>query len=273
MASMNIKGNRGLSPIVPTTALFLGIAIAIVPWQAQAGRYELAQENLAEGIMGVMSDPDACMAYGKNLKEFENRPYGMVCRRELDPKLGFTRPTWKKLDILTHIPLTLAIIKFAHWEATWLPKDPKLWDARVKEMVEKENLTMDLTQLDLKGDGKLENLVRLGYVSPCDPKLEIQLDKRWENVRAHRRLFVADETLTKVDPYSNKGFFSSVLDDVFLYKGKVYTDVFTPLLPDLQAHKKHIGRLDLLGFGKYGATLVCTFKYSDTPISSGGHPQ
>lgn len=259
---LNASAKTTFKTIAVTTALLLGMVIAILPWQAQAGRYELAQDNPAEGLSGVVSNRDACTAFLNNLKEFENQPYGMACRRELDPKLGFTRPTWEKLDILTHIPLTFAIMKFANLEATWLPNDPKLWEARIKVMVEKENLTLDLIRIDLKGDGKLMNLVRFGFGWPCDPKLEIDMSPDVWN--KHRRLFVADQTLTKVDPYSDKASFHAVIDDVFTYKGKVFTDRFWPEPPSVRGRSGFTGKLSLIHFSQYGPVDVCTFVYKNT---------
>src|SRR3954451_4481293 len=66
-----------------------------------AGHYELVKEDDPGGRGYVYGDVagGVCEAYEKNLARFENEPYGMACGRKLDPTLGFTRPSWEKLDI------------------------------------------------------------------------------------------------------------------------------------------------------------------------------
>lgn len=251
MVSRKIRSAVHRNAFVSTFATL--ILVASIP--VSAGRYAYAPDKRAEGLSSMVNDREACDAYLKNLNKFQDRPYGMACRRELDPKLGFTRPTWEKLDVLKHIPLTIAIMGLEQF-----PQDPALREARIKEMVEKENFVLDVTRVDL--NGKIVNLVRFGFYKPCDPKLEIDpTDTRWNN---HLGIRVANEALTGVDPYSRKGFYSSALDDVFIYNGKVFTDVFTSEPIELRVQRKRVGRLELFHFIDLGVTRACTFTYSNT---------
>lgn len=243
----------------------LFVACIVVANAAHAWEYKLLRHNHPEE--GLYSDfvTGVCTAMEENFKRYKDRPYGMACHRELDPALGFTRPKWESLDIAKHIPLTIAIIKYARLES-WLPPDPKQWEARLKEMAEKENLTLELTRIDLNRDGKPDNLVRFGYGWPCDPKEEIETStKRWNK---HRRLLVIDLALTNVDDSLSRG--TAVHDDVFLYKGIIYTDTFSGLTTWIRNGRQHDGTYWISEFSRHGVAKICTFHYFDSSASKGG---
>jgi hypothetical protein len=232
---------------------------------AHAWEYKLLRHT--DPIEGVYSDfvIGVCTAMEENFKKYKDRPYGMACKRELDPALGFTRPKWERLDILKHQELAMAIIHYRKWDVNLGP-DPRPWPERLKHMVEKENLTMDIVRLDLNRDGKPDNLVRFGFDRPCDAK---ELAEKGVSSGGGRILYVIDSTLTKVDPYTGRGVDTSPLDDVFLFKGIVYTDEFWSMPLPARSHAKKDGTLGVIEFNQHGAAQLCAFRYFDSTPSKG----
>lgn len=246
------NGKRYKAPVF--IAAFFMMVVSAEPRQAQAGHYQMAPEEPREGLTGPQ-DPVTCPAYLQNLKKFEHLPYGMACRRELDPALGFTRPTWKKLDIATYMDLVKAIF----WYRPGLPTKqdpPRLSEARIKELLKEENYTLEVTRLDLMGDGKLHNLVRFGPDKTCDPKLE--MDHHPATANRHRSFYVVDDKFKNIDVYTGFGI-TTLVDDVFLYKGRVYSDRFWGRsFREIEAD----GVLGLSVFSQFGAGRICEYLYS-----------
>lgn len=254
------RRHRTIALLAVVAALLFAIS------HAHAGEYKLLRYN--DPIEGPYSDfvTGVCTAMEENLKKFKDRPYGMACYRELDPALGFTRPKWERLDILKHQELAMTIIRYKKWDMNLGP-DPRPWPERLKEMVEKENLTMDIVRLDLDRDGKPDNLVRFGFNRPCDAKEIVENGRTSGSLRA---LYVMDQTLTRVEPYTGKGVDTSPLDDVFLFKGIVYADKFGTIPLSAHPHVRHDGTLGVIEFSKHGAARICTFHYFDSPAPKGG---
>lgn len=229
------------------------VAVSTFAWNpVHAGRYELIKQSDPGESYAYSDVPGGvCEAYEKNLARFESEPYGMACGRKLDPALGFTRPTWEKLDAFQHVNLLQQIYS--------RPGEPELdaesWMKRLKEMVGR-GMVIEITRLDLDGDGKPENMVRVGSPKPCDPKQGIARSSM--TVGRGRFMVIVDQSLTKVE--------ATILppDDVFLYKGKVYADALgmshqmgRPGGPD--------AALFLFGFLRYGAGDICKFHYYVAP--------
>lgn len=243
-----------------TCAILAILFLASAP--ALAGHYELIRKDDPNESYQFSDTEGVCAAFEKNLRQFEDRPYGMACKRELDPKLGFSRPMWQKLEIMQHLDLVMDILRFSGRDKTQ-PTDPRPWPERIKDMVEKQNLTLELTRLDLNRDGKPDNLVRFGFDRACDPQkvLEQGLGGR------DRTLYVIDSAMKKVDQYSR---YMLVYDDVFQYNGKVYTDTFWNVPLTIRSIKRRDGALYLFEFNRHGAAPNCKLHYYDSPSSKEG---
>lgn len=242
-------------------ALF-AVAVFLLASAAYAGRYELIRKDDPRESYQFSDIEGVCAAFEKNLKRFEDRPYGMACRRELDPKLGFSRPTWEKLDVMKHLDLALDILRFSGWDKT-LPVDPRPWPERIKDMVEKQHLTLELTRLDVNRDGKPDNLVRFGFERPCDSRKMLEQGLTGRN----KALYMIEPSLKKVDPSSRH---SGIYDDVFLFKGHIYTDTFWDEPLSTRSERKRDATLELFGFFEKGAAPICKFHYFDSTTSRGG---
>lgn len=234
--------------LAAVTALLLAVSTA------HAGRYELVKRSDPGGGRGyVYSDVPGgvCEAYEKNLARFENEPYGMACGRKLDPALGFTRPTWEKLDVFKHAELVHEIFFALRWEFPWQP-DPRPWMDRLKEAAGR-GMVLEITRVDLDGDGKPENLLRIGKERLCDPKEEIKHSSSWG-----KRIVIVDSALTKVEATI------SPPNDVFLYKGNVYSDML-----GLSGQSGRPGGPDaallLFQFARRGAGHICNYHYYAAP--------
>jgi len=131
---------------------------------AQAGRYELIKTEIPdEGYQYSDLPGGVCEAYEKNLNSFPDEPYGMACGRKLNPALGFTRPTWEKLDLLKHAVLVQEIELFLKFPPFFSERvDEKRFLVALKEQQAK-GLTLELTRLDIDEDGKPDNLIRFGW--------------------------------------------------------------------------------------------------------------
>lgn len=234
------------------------------PSAASTWEYKLLRHGDSREGAYFIDTTGVCTAMEQDLKEFRDRPHGMVCKRELDPALGFTRPKWEPLDIREHLRLVATLFRYAHWEYL-LPKDPTRWDDRIKQMAEKEKLTLELTQVDLFGDGKMMSLVRFGFARQCDAKKEVESAPA---TGVHWHIYVVDPTLSHIDSYTERGF-TSVQDDIFLFKGKVYTDKFWGMSPAERLQQKYDGELKIFEFTPRGVADICTFHYFDSKRSKG----
>jgi hypothetical protein len=232
------------------------VVCIVVSDVALAGRYELVKRSDPGGGRGyVYSDVPGgvCEAYEKNLARFADEPYGMACGRKLDPALGFTRPKWERLDPWKHQDLMKDIRRVHDWNRP-ADIDPNDWEGLLKRVIE-WGLVVELARVDLDGDGKSENLLRTGKERLCDPKDEIKRSSSWG-----KEIVIVDSALTKVEAKIGPP------DDVFLYKGNVYSDMLgqsgqsgRPGGPD--------AALFLFGFLRYGAGTKCIFHYYADPRS------
>lgn len=235
--------------------LLLFLSLSAMP--AGAGRYVLIKQS-APGESYAYSDVPGgvCEAYEKNLARFANEPYGMACGRKLDPALGFTRPRWEKLDVFKHADLVHKIFIALRWESPSNP-DPRPWIERLNQAVAR-GMTLEITHIDLDGDGKPENLLRIGSEKPCDPKEGIARSSMF--VGQGKSMVIVDATLKKVD--------ATILppDDVFLYKGEVYSDALG-LSHQMGRPEGPDAALFLFHFLRYGAGAQCKFHYYAAPRS------
>lgn len=236
--------------------LLLFLSLSTMP--AGAGRYVLIKQS-APGESYAYSDVPGgvCEAYEKNLARFAYEPYGMACGRKLDPALGFTRPRWEKLDVFKHAGLVHEIFFALRWEFPWQP-NPRPWMDRLKEAVGR-GMVLEIARVDLDGDGKPENLLRIGSEKPCDPKEGIAHSSMF--VGRGKSMVIVDPSLTKVE--------ATIIppDDVFLYKGRVYSDALYGFGFSENVRRKE-GRdaeLFLFGFLRYGAGAQCKFHYYAAP--------
>jgi len=190
---------------------FLIFIVFMVTLQATiAGEYVLVKPGTWTGEFNVPGAVEVCSAYEKNLQKYQDEPFAMACERVLDPKAGFTRPEWKKIDPNQYKDLVKDIHRFKRWKN--MPTDTE-----IAERVSEGRLTMDLAKLDMDYDGILDNLVRVGGKAICDPE-EAMTHK---SSLGHKTLIRTNKELTKVD---NKTRGISGIDNVFIYKGRVYTD-------------------------------------------------
>lgn len=247
--------------------LFKAIATVVILLNAiptLAGEYQLLREGDPTEKAYFLDTTGVCSAMEQNLKKFQGRPYGMACKRELDPALGFGRPTWERLDVMQHMPLVVAVMRYNHWDKDFLSPDSKQWPSQIKELVDQRQFGMELTRVDINGDGRLVNLLRFGFERPCEPK-----DALSNYLSAgHRHLYVVDATLSRIDTYSERLKFS-VYDDVFMFNGKVYTDTFEGT-PRTRNRKRYDGELKIFEFSQKGIADICTFHYFDTVVDRGG---
>lgn len=153
---------RDVSPFRRLTGSLV-LFVALVG-MAQAGRYELIKTEIPdEGYQYSDLPGGVCEAYEKNLNSFPDEPYGMACGRKLNPALGFTRPTWEKLDLLKHAVLVQEIELFLKFPPFFSERvDEKRFLVALKEQQAK-GLTLELTRLDIDEDGKPDNLIRFGW--------------------------------------------------------------------------------------------------------------
>jgi hypothetical protein len=244
--------------------IFISILIAFLVMPVLAGEYKLLREGDPAEKAYFLDTTGVCTAMEQNLKKFRDRPYGMACKRELDPALGFTRPMWEGLDVMAHAALVQDIFRFEGWDKS-RPLDGQSWEQRLRELVRMNGLVLELARIDLNYDGTPENLVRIGNDNrTCDSGEELA-----GTTGNHKSLVVADPTLTKVDPYSKYGV-SLGVDDVFIYKGKVYTDVFYGMPLPARPQRKFDGELKIFEFSPKWVADICTFHYFDTTPSQGG---
>jgi len=231
------------------------MALMVAP--ASAERYELVKRGKPGESYRYSDVPGGvCEAYEKNLARFADIPYGMACGRKLDPALGFTRPTWEKLDVLQHAELMRDIYRKERWD-TFRDFDSRPFLERLKESVA-HGMVLEIARVDLNGDGKMENLARVTISSErsCDPKEEIK-----HHSTGRKPIVIVDSTLSKVEATT------LVKDDVFLYKGNVYSDALYGFGFSEEVRRKQ-GRdaeLFLFGFLRYGAGAKCKFHYNAVP--------
>jgi len=247
--------NRGLFPIV-----LLSTIIALTANLSFAGHYELIKKDDPQENYQFSDVDGVCTAYEENLKRFEHLPHGMACERQLDPKLGFSRPTWQKLDPMKYPDLVQDIFRRQNWDKNEPPNDKRPWIERLKERVEKNHLTMEITQADANRDGAPDNIIRIWSDTPdraCEPKRRLE---GWMGDR--KTIVVADPSLTKVADYFGGG---SADDNVFFYKSRVYSDMFFGNTSTLRARQGRDATLYITFFTRHGAvTDGCKFHYHES---------
>jgi hypothetical protein len=236
-------------------ALRFPALLAALLWAAFAcsGQYVLEKKDDSKESYQFIDIDGVCAAYEKNLARFSHLPYGMACGRELDPKLGFTRPTWTKLDLVEHAGLVREIYRQLRWDID-LRNDPRPWIEHAKALVAR-GITLELFNIDIDGDGTPEHLLRFGSGRPCKPEEEVL-----SSVMPGRNTFVlADATLTQILPST-----ITSADDVILYNGKLYVDNFFSVP---HPNKRRNGLLYLYKIGRWGTGIgtasICRFRYVD----------
>lgn len=223
---------------------------------ANGGTYTLVKGEDPNDYKYQYSDVPGgvCEAYEKNLAHFSSEPYGMACGRKLDPALGFTRPQWEPLDPWKHQDLMKDIRRVRDWNRP--PSiDPNDWEGLLKHIIS-WGLTVEIAHVDLDGDGKPENLLRVGKDRVCDPRKvwEREIPEGWKTI------LIADHALTRIE-----GNTFLIKDNVFLWKGKVYADSFTAYSEAWRKKEGHDAELTLNEFLRYGAGRICKFYYDAAP--------
>lgn len=221
------------------------------PASSWAARFELIKTPIPdEGYQYSDQPGGVCEAYENNLNSFAGEPYGMACGRKLNPALGFIRPTWEKLDLLKHAALLQEIEIFFKFPPFFGERvDAKRFLVALTEQQAK-GLSLEVTRLDIDEDGKTDNLIRFGWTGGCDASNPMTFSNP-----SQRYLLVVDSALTKVDSRTR---FIGARDDVFLYKGKVYSDIF---YGDPYYLRQRDASIHLLVFFSKGAARICRFHY------------
>jgi len=207
-----------------------------------AGKYESALEE-------NVNYSEVCKVYLENLNQNQDDPYGMACERKLNPKLGFSRPKWRSLDPVKYADLIRDIYHFRRWDGSHV-----ISNAEIKNRSDEKRLTLEITKVDLDQDGVLDNLVRLGSGSGCNAKNRLEHAMTFD----HKGLFKANNELNKVDTYTR---YMSGLDDVFLYKNTVYTDMFYGKTEFLRKQAGYDAELYVEQFSRYGDGQICKYLF------------
>ncbi len=198
--------------------LFFPFVFALLITQSVfSGEFVLIKKNDPIGSHGyVYSDTSGvCKTYENNLKQFKNEPFGMSCGRKINTELGLTRTEWVKLDILEHEELVRDIFRAEHWEES-LPKEKSLWVEYLKNRIKKDSPELEMTGLDVDGDGQPENILRYRFSlrQQCNPEGMVK-----NSPHGFKLMAMADSSLKNVI----KTF--PTRDDIFQYKGSSYSDL------------------------------------------------
>ncbi|BAU49419.1 hypothetical protein SVA_2871 [Sulfurifustis variabilis] len=235
------------------------MALAVSSVSADAGRYELIEEDNPRENYQFADIDGVCAAYQENLKRFEDLPYGMACERQLDSRLGFTRPVWQRLDPMKYPELVQDIFRHLGWHKIESPEDRRPWMERLKDKVERNRLTMEITRADANRDGLPDNVVRIWDDMPwrqCDPKKRLAGE-----IGDRKAIVVADPNLIKIVDY----FAGSAFDNVFLYKDRLYSDTFYGNTPTLRMKQGRDATLYIVRFTRHGAISgECKFHYQES---------
>lgn len=236
---MNTNNNTQGGTMKQKSLSFLFFTIAVLSANAafsdaaQAGRYELAK-YIPTGVH-VDKSPiypenlELCKAYEGNLNSFPEIREPFACERPLNPELkAFSKPEWKELDASKYVELLVEIerVKYRQYTRAY-PFDELGYRKGIQENIRQGRIRLKVAELDIvpspssdnRGpDGISEKVLRVERGDPkCDPT-----DDKWRRSPPVKEYFIVDNELTKVEN------FSTLMQtmDIFLYKGKVYFDVF-----------------------------------------------
>lgn len=228
------------------TILFSTVFFLVSCGESDAAEFKL-DRRIHGGAGGgyVFNDnTSVCEAYEKNLNKFASEPHGMACGRKLDPTLGFIRVKWKKLDIMKHGDLIRDIIRANKWMDKKQLHEISMSEY-LNDLIKKVKPELEVTQVDLDGDGKTDNVIRyrLGACIPCNPENKIK-----GGAASRKSIAVVDKKFTKVESTAWGE------NDIFIYKDRVYSD-------ELVISDKT--RIYLYNIKRDGYGIKCRFEYID----------
>jgi hypothetical protein len=232
---------------------------------------------------------EVCQTYAKNLARSASLPWPMACERQYHPEIPeLSTPKWRKLDMAKYAKLWGNI-------ARWRPNgyalgeshaDVEQYGREAEALARAWKLVVSfyMTLVDLTQDGKPEKVVAIRSLG-CGPYgLQREGDALPKEVQAayvtrgvavppaqataqyFTQLYVVNQAGTDLDNTLQKlafGTASRYSQNLFLYKGHPYADMFEPGVPAI-----YFGRGDLDVFDAAAARginpPVCTFEYLPT---------
>lgn len=180
---------------------------------ASAGEYVLTEGK----------DKEVCIEYGKNLNSFKKLPHAMVCERQLNPKLtDFKKPEWKTLDVWENRELVRKIDRYL-WNSRTksqqdaFDKNKGQWLERLKERIKNNEVSINLTRVDIDNNGNPDNVIQYNMGSCSDTDESSFVHPRG------RLLIVFNDDMTAVNEHLSN-FTGTFRLGIFIYKGRTYLD-------------------------------------------------
>ena len=264
------------SPVLLRLAVVLMLMGLLRPNFTWGGTYTLMRGH----------EYEVCQAYAQNLERSASLPWPMACERQYHPEIpGLSTPKWRKLDIAKYAKLWGNI---ARWRPDGYalgesPADVERYGQEAEALARARKLVVSfyMTMVDLMQDGKPEKVVAIRSLG-CGPYgLKREGDALPQEIQAayaarglavpsaqataqyFTQLYVVNQSGTGLVPALQKHAFGTAprySQNLFLYKGHPYVDMFEPGVPAV-----YFGRGDLYVFDATAARgidpPVCTFEY------------
>jgi len=230
---------------------------------------------------------EVCQAYAQNLARSASLPWPMACERQYHQEIsGLSTPKWRKLDIAKYAKLWGNI---ARWRPDGYalgesPADVERYGQEAEALARARKLVVSfyMTMVDLMRDGKPEKVVavrslgcgpygllREGNALPKEVQAAyaargIAVPPAQATAQYYTQLYVVNQTGTDLVPALQKRAFGTAArysQNLFLYKGHPYVDMFEPGVFHL-----YFGRGDLYVFdaARELSPPICTFEYLPT---------
>lgn len=236
--------------------ILISIWILLFPNTIFSGEYIL-QEFVPTGVYDrkfkiFPENIEVCKAYEQNLNSFKDLPYAMVCERKVNPKFtDFKKPEWKELNVWENREMVWEIDKFLFRQRD---EDKANWLVRLKKRIEENRVSLSETLIDINNGGKIDRLLKYIF-GECDPADQSDFARP-----GGRRFIVWDDEKNELDSQLNEYF--RIMQDIFIYKDKVYLDHFGGNL------KFQDGTLSVftsisLGESRILRPKICIYKYKD----------
>ena len=234
------KGHRGFPLLLLLCFVFLISSLSF------AGEYVLVEGREFE----------VCRAYSNNLNSFKDLRYPMVCERLINPDFkDFSKPKWTPIDVWSKRELARQFHKLLFYRNSIPPwnEPPEVFYPKLKEWIAEGRIRMSEAHLDINNDGTIDHVIRYDY-GHCDPSLPM-----YASLPTGRAYMALDDKTGQIDEWLTQFLLHHL--DVFLYKGRVYTDWF--------AGKRGSkgGQLWVYDSTFQGALLAnrCTYDYKEGP--------